>query len=162
MTCKLQPSVVPYRFTLRGGGMSAAKIEVSADVKNLTSLLKDEQLVGYIRAVCVVNISEKNIGVVGMKIIDETDISSGVVDFDVNLSTMLFNWWDSFTDIWCETYISVDTQQMSEDYGIVIPEEYRDMKGEVIETYIFQGSDISNLVVDEREDISFNIGAYPL
>tara|TARA_R110000803_G_scaffold103601_1_gene171752 strand:- start:13 stop:651 length:639 start_codon:yes stop_codon:yes gene_type:complete len=158
MTCKLDPSVIPYRFTLRGtlavsSEGDAPKIEISADVKNLTTLLKDEELSGYIRAVCLINISDENNGTIrGTEVVDATDVSSGMVDFNIDLfETMSFNWWDSFTHIWCETYILVDTQQMSEDYNITIPEEYYNMKGKVTTTYIFQNPNQSDLVVDERK-----------
>ena len=162
MTCTELPSVVPYRFTLRGtlevsSEGDASKIEVSADVKNLTTLLKDEELSGYIRAVCLVYIDDDSNGTIrSTEVIDATDVSSGIVDFDIDLfETMSFNWWNSFTDIWCETYILIDTQQMSEDYSITIPEEYHNMKGEVTTTYIIQSGgktfDMSNLVVDERK-----------
>lgn len=158
MTCKLDPSVIPYRFTLRGtlavsSEGDAPKIEISADVKNLTTLLKDEELSGYIRAVCLINISDESNGTIrGTEVVDATDVSSGMVDFNIDLfETMSFNWWDSFTHIWCETYILVDTQQMSEDYNITIPEEYYNMKGKVTTTYIFQNPNQSDLVVDERK-----------
>jgi len=158
MTCKALPSVVPYRFTLRGtlavsSEGDTSKIEISADVKNLTTLLKDEELSGYIRAVCFVYIDDDSNGTIrSTKVIDATDVSSGIVDFDIDLfETMSFNWWNSFTDIWCETYILIDTQLMSEDYNITIPEEYYNMKGKVTTTYIFQNPNQSNLVVDERK-----------
>jgi len=158
MTCKALPSVVPYRFTLRGTLVGSSegdtsKIEISADVKNLTTLLKDEELSGYIRAVCLVYISDKSSGVNRFtEVIDATDVSSGIVDFDIDLfETMSFNWWDSFTDIWCETYILIDTQLMSEDYNITIPEEYYNMKGEVTTTYVIKEGVIQDLVVDERK-----------
>jgi len=158
MTCKALPSVVPYRFTLRGtvavsSEGDTSKIEISADVKNLTTLLKDEELSGYIRAVCFVHIDDDSNGTIrGTEVIDATDVSSGIVDFDIDLfETMSFNWWDSFTDIWCETYILIDTQLMSEDYNITIPEEYYNMKGEVTTTYVIKEGVIQDLVVDERK-----------
>ena len=143
MTCTELPSVVPYRFTLRGtlevsSEGDASKIEVSADVKNLTTLLKDEELSGYIRAVCLVYIVDDSNGTIrSAEVIDATDVSSGIVDFDIDL------------------FETIDTQQMSEDYSITIPEEYHNMKGEVTTTYIIQSGgetfDMSNLVVDERK-----------
>jgi len=152
MACSLQPQVRPFRTILEGGD-ATPKIQISADVLYLTTLLKDEQLSGYINATCLLTIDDANNSAMrGTVAVDATDVSSGVVDFDIDLlETMFFNWQNSFTDIWCETYILVDTQQLAEDYNITIPEEYYDMKGTVLKTRIIADGEIQESVIDDRE-----------
>jgi len=161
MACKLQPSVIPFKAIL-GGSQSASstlvtpKIVIEADVKGLTSLLKDDELQQYISALCFMTIDDTdNITMRGTQI-EVLDVLNGIVRFDIDLfDTMSFNWWDSFTDIWCETYILVDTAQMSEDYNIAIADEYLDMKGEIKKTYIIEDGEINYdlIISDSREAV---------
>jgi hypothetical protein len=157
MACKLQPSIIPFKAIL-GGSQSASstrvtpKIVIEADVKGLTSLLKDDELQQYISALCLMTIDDTERSTQ----IEVLDVLNGIVRFDIDLfDTMSFNWWDSFTDIWCETYILVDTAQMSEDYNIVIADEYLDMKGEIEKTYIIEGGEINYdlIISDSREAV---------
>jgi len=159
MACKLQPSVMPYRFTLEGSstlkseGISP-RITISTDVKDLTSLLKDDDLQQYISAICLITIEDTVNNTTRGAQVEVVDILDEMVSFSIDLSdTMSFNWWDSFTDIWCETYILVNTTQMSEDYSITISEEYLDMKGEIKKTYIIQSGEISDIVIDARDTV---------
>ena len=152
MECYLQPQVRPF-ITILEGADTTPRIQISADVLYLTTLLKDEQLSGYINATCLLTIADaNNVTARGTVAVDATDVSSGLVDFDIDLLDALsFNWQNSFTDIWCETYILVDTQQLAEDYNITIPEEYYDMKGTVLETRIIVDGEIQESVIDDRE-----------
>ncbi len=157
MACKLQPTVETFGVQLFGNTTVAStsidpKISILADIENLTILLKDGELSDYIRAICILTIDDtENYTMRGVKI-ENTDIYSGRIEFDVDLSDMSFNWWDSFTDIWFETYIFVDTKQMSEDYNITISDDYLDMKGEVLTTYIIKDGVVNYdlPVVDNR------------
>jgi hypothetical protein len=158
MACKLQPMVTPSRVVLEGTfilkNSPTPRIIIEADISNLTTLLKDEELSTYIRAICSITIDDTESTTMRGTQSEDADIYSNTVSFDINLSeTMSFSWWDSHTDIWCETYILVDTVQMSEDYNITISDDYKDMKGEVVKTYIIVDgkTNVDLAIVDSRE-----------
>ena len=151
MICEGLPRLVPFRITLQGSEDSTQtvepKITIDTDLENLTILPKDLTHRDYLMAVVSLIIddgsTQKKLNVQGWY-----DLES----FDMDLLDIPFNWTDQFTDIWCETYISVDTLQMSEDYSISIPDEYLDMVGKTEKTYIIQSGEINyGIVVDERE-----------
>ena len=158
MACKLQPIVSPSRVILEGTFVlknnPTPRIIIEANVANLTTLLKDEELSAYIRAICFITIDDTvNMTMRGTQL-ENADIYSDTIIFDINLlETMSFSWWDSHTDIWCETYIMVDTVQMSEDYNINISDDYKDMKGEITKTYIIaDGKTNVNLAIQDKRE----------
>ena len=157
MTCKLQPKIIPYRIILEGSFSATTSlapiITIEADINNLTTLLGDEELSKYIRAICDIRIDDTT-NPTKITQLKNADISSNIISFDANLlETMYFDWRVPHTDILCETYIMVDTAQMSEDYNIEISDDYKNMKGEVERTYIIQGGEINSdlTIMDSRE-----------
>mgnify|MGYP003629641005 CR=1 FL=1 len=159
MACKLQPKIIPYRIILEGSFSATTSLApiltIEADINNLTTLLSDEELSKYIRAICDISISDTtNMRVYPAAQLKNADLSSNIISFDINLLEELsFDWRVPHTDILCETYIMVDTAQMSEDYSIEISDDYKDMKGEVEKTYIIQDSEINSdlIIMDIRE-----------
>tara|TARA_R110000744_G_scaffold241974_1_gene359163 strand:- start:1204 stop:1980 length:777 start_codon:yes stop_codon:yes gene_type:complete len=150
MICEGLPRLVPFRVTLQGSEDSTQAIEpkitIDTDLENLTILPKDLATRDYLMAVCSLIIDDgstpKKLSMQGWY-----DLGS----FDMDLLSISFDWTDQIIDIWCETYISVDTLQMSEDYSISIPDEYLDMIGKTEKTYIIQSGEINyDIVVDER------------
>ena len=146
MICEGLPRLVPFRITLQGSEDSTQTVEpritIDTDLENLTILPKDLTHRDYLMAVVSLIIddgsTQKKLNVQGWY-----DLES----FDMDLLDIPFNWTDQFTDIWCETYISVDTLQMSEDYSISIPDEYLDMVGKTEKTYIIQSGEINYDIV---------------
>jgi len=152
MICEELPRLVPFRITLQGSEDSTQTIEpkiiIDTDLENLTILPKDLRAShDYLMAVVSLIIDDGSTQK-KLKVQAWHDLGS----FDMDLLDISFNWTDQFIDIWCETYISVDTLQMSEDYSISIPDEYLDMIGKTEKTYIIQSGEINyGIVVDERE-----------
>ena len=162
-------------------------VEVSVTITGLNpEFLKDDDLVNYLRAVCVLSIYDPSSGAMAAppeatletkkhwediewynsmgwdkylraeKVVPTNDT---VFEFNLELlidptdtsTVTLENW--SKTYLTYFTYIQIDTQQMSEDYGIAIAEAYKGMAGDYEMGVILEAGEVPNDTTFDWQDL---------